>query len=441
MSQVLAIDLREIVLSNRGFGPSEIDTICHAISEDFTQFALLRDAVNELQDSEDRSPASLTRLGVCLVLIGRFREAEDVLKQGDGGALSQFYLGKIAFQLGNDEEAIAYFDSAAKAGYTVELCQLATAEIKRTMGDLEGSMALLDNIFGPVEQTAEYLYQRGATVACIGENLSETLALYERAVTVDPKHPGALFGLAMQNERAGNDEEAFDLYKRAASVFPAHVGTLINLGLMYEDRNDYSRAQACYKRILDTFPDNPRAKLFAKDAAAGGESLYDEDSAKRNERMAQILSVPVADFELSVRSRNCLAKMGIRTLGDLARTSEQQLLTSKNFGETSLTEIREMLSSRGLSLGQYSHERVDNDPPLDTSSMTPDQQALLDRPISDLNLSVRARKCMVRLQMSTIGELIRRTGDDLLECKNFGVTSLNEVREKLSILNLKLRGD
>ena len=64
--------------------------------------------------------------------------------------------------------------------------------------------------------------------------------------------------------------------------------------------------------------------------------------------------------------------------------------------------------------------------------MTPDQQAVLDRPISDLNLSVRARKCMVRLGLSTIGELLRKTGDDLLECKNFGVTSLNEVREKLT---------
>jgi DNA-directed RNA polymerase subunit alpha len=40
-----------------------------------------------------------------------------------------------------------------------------------------------------------------------------------------------------------------------------------------------------------------------------------------------------------------------------------------------------------------------------------------------------------------IGELVRKTADDLLECKNFGVTSLNEVREKLASLNLKLRGD
>jgi DNA-directed RNA polymerase subunit alpha len=441
MSQALMVDLRELVLSNRGFGPAEIEKISEVVSEDFTQFALLRDAINELQQSEDASPATQTRLGVCLCLIGKFKEAESILKQGDGGALAQFYLGKIASQARNYEPAIEYFGAAEKAGYTPELCQLACAEVYRYADDLKKSMDLLDNIFGPVEQTAEYLYQRGATVAAIGENLSETLALYERAVSIDSKHPGALFGLALENDRKGNDDEAFDFYQRAASVFPAHVGTLINLGLMYEDRNDYSRAQACYKRILDTFPDHPRARLFAKDAAAGGNTLYDEDTAKRNERLAQILNVPVADFELSVRSRNCLQKMGVATLGDLARTSEQALLSSKNFGDTSLVEIKEMLSSRGLSLGQLSHEKVETEPPLDTSNMSADQQALLDRPISDLNLSVRARKCMVRLTMSTIGDLIRRTGDDLLECKNFGVTSLNEVREKLSEIDLKLRGD
>ena len=48
---------------------------------------------------------------------------------------------------------------------------------------------------------------------------------------------------------------------------------------------------------------------------------------------------------------------------------------------------------------------------------------------------------MTRLQINTIGELIRKTGDDMLECKNFGVTSLNEVREKLADLGLKMRGD
>ena len=43
--------------------------------------------------------------------------------------------------------------------------------------------------------------------------------------------------------------------------------------------------------------------------------------------------------------------MNIRTLGDLTRTTEAALLASKNFGETSLAEIKEMMSSKGLRLG------------------------------------------------------------------------------------------
>ncbi len=168
MANALMIDLREIVLGNQTFGPSDIERICLAICEDFTQLALLRDAVQELDASEDKSPATRTRLGVCLYLLGRFQDAEVALKQGDGGALTQFYLGKVCFQMQEHEKAVAYFEAASKAGYTPELCQLATAEVHRYAGDGQGAMKLLDNIFGPVEQTAEYLYQRGATVAAIG---------------------------------------------------------------------------------------------------------------------------------------------------------------------------------------------------------------------------------------------------------------------------------
>ena len=173
--------------------------------------------------------------------------------------------------------------------------------------------------------------------------------------------------------------------------------------------------------------------------ASGDE--WDYNKQKEEERIRNVLKTPVTDFELSVRSRNCLEKMGIGVLGDLTKISESELLASKNFGETSLIEISEMLSSKGLRIGQHTAETVQQDEPVDTSHLSPDEQALLDRPISDLNLSVRARKCMNRLGMSSVGELIRKSGDDLLECKNFGVTSLNEIREKLEQVGLKLRGD
>ncbi len=441
MSQALEVDLKEIVLSNNSFGPHEIQLLSEAIAEDYGQFQLLRDAVADLEGREDRSPAAAVRLGVCLFLLGRYERAIEALEKADGGAVAQFYLGKSHFSLHRYPQAIECFNAAKVAGYNADTCLLAVAESLRYEAKIDEAMETLDQMFGPVEQTAEYLAQRAATVAAKGGNPNEVVALYERAVEADRGHAGALFGLAMENDRRGNDEQALELYQRAANCFPSHVGALLNLGVMYEDQQRYDRAQLCYQRILDAYPDHARARLFFKDAYASRDMLYDEEAQKRHDRLSQVLSIPVTDFELSVRSRNCLQKMGVRTLGDLTRTTEQELLTSKNFGETSLVEIRDMLRSKTLELGQFAHERSEPEPSYDSSSMSPDEQALLDRPISDLNLSVRARKCMVRLGMTTIGELIRKTGDDLLECKNFGVTSLNEVRDKLSQLGIKLRGD
>jgi DNA-directed RNA polymerase subunit alpha len=48
---------------------------------------------------------------------------------------------------------------------------------------------------------------------------------------------------------------------------------------------------------------------------------------------------------------------------------------------------------------------------------------------------------MNRLAIGSLGELCQRTADQLLEAKNFGMTSLTEVRERLAQYNLKLRGD
>lgn len=439
MAQTLDVDLKQLVLESGPFGPKEIQQISEAIAHDFSHYRTLRDAVGELDAREDKTPASNVRLGVCLYLLGRYQRSVDVLKKADGGAVARFYLGKSHFSLQQYKESLENYDAARQAGYDRDQVALAKVEALRYSGDAAAALKILDDLSGAVEQTADYLYHRGATIAAIGGNPGEVVALFERAVEADPTHAGALFGLGLENDRHGNDDEALDCYRRSASQFPPHVGALLNLGLLYEDRDDYARAVQCYQRVLDVFPNHPRAMLFIKDASASGDMYYDEDAQKKRDRMSQVLNIPVTDFELSVRSRNCLRKMGVMTLGDLCRTSEAELLSSKNFGETSLIEIKEMLASKGLRLGQLAPERhvVDYEP----ETLSADEQALLSRPIADLNLSVRARKCMIRLGISTIAELIRHTGDELLECKNFGVTSLNEVREKLTVHGLKLRGD
>ncbi len=441
MSQMVESDVKQIVLGGGPFGPGEIKQVVAAIAEDFGQYRTLREAVAELETREDRSPAASVRLGVCQFLLGKYDKALESLKAGDGGALALFYQARTYFSQGKYAEAMKAYEAAAGAGYNADDCHLGKAEAQRNSGDAEGALKALDNLSGAVEQTAEYLYQRGATITALGGNPAEVIALYERAVEVDPNHCGALFGLAKENDRHGNDDVALDLYERSAAQFPTFVGTLLNLGVLFEDRQQFEKAQTCYQRILDEFPTHARAKLFLRDARASSDMYYDEGDRRRRDLANQVLNVPVSDFELSVRSRNCLQKMGIHTLGDLARCTEQELLASKNFGETSLVEIRDMLASKGLSLGQFATPKAEPEPTFEPETMSPDEQAMLDRPISDLNLSVRARKCMIRLGLNTIGDLLRRTGDDLLECKNFGVTSLNEVREKLTAQGLKLRGD
>jgi DNA-directed RNA polymerase subunit alpha len=433
-------DVKQVILVNGPFGPNEVKQIREAVARDHTNFQRLRDAVNELQSKEEPTPASNVRLGVALYLLGRYFRACEVLKQADGGAMAHFYLAKSLYARGSYHEAVESYQSAEKAGYDAGQCALGRSEALRYTGNPQAALQVLDNLFGPVEHTADYLYQRGATVAAVGGNPLEVIALYERAVEADRNHAGALFGLALENDRYGNDDAAMEMYKRASASFPAHVGSLVNLGLLYEDREQYERAAQCYQRVLDSYPDHKRAALFIKDTEATHEQFYDDDAMKKRDRMGQVLSIPVSDFELSVRSRNCLEKMGITTLGDLCRTTEAELLASKNFGETSLVEIKDMLSSKGLRLGQLAAERPAAEA-FEPEPLSADEQAMLAKPVADLNLSVRARKCMIRLGINTMAELVRRTGDDLLECKNFGVTSLNEVREKLTAMGLKLRGE
>ena len=441
MSQGLESDIKQLALSNSPLSPAEVKQAMQAISADATNFRALADAVQQLETNPNPSPAEKVRLGICYYLLGRNRLATAALTSADGGALSFFYLGKARFAQGDYRAASEAYQQAAKAGFPADDCTLARVDALRNAGDVAGALQLLDGLSGAVEQTAEYLYQRGATVCALGNNPQEVVALLERAIDLEPYHPGAAFGLAMENDRRGNDEAALDLYNRAANRFPTHVGALLNLGILYEDRQQYDRARGCYQRILDAYPNDPRARLFLKDAQASSDMFYDEDEKRKRDRLSQVLGIPVTDFELSVRSRNCLQKMGIMTLGDLTRCTEQELLASKNFGETSLNEIKEMMASKGLELGQLAHEKSRVEVTYEPEALSADEQALLNKSIADLNLSVRARKCMVRLNIQTVGELIRRTGDELLECKNFGVTSLNEVREKLTQYGIKLRGD
>jgi DNA-directed RNA polymerase subunit alpha len=110
----------------------------------------------------------------------------------------------------------------------------------------------------------------------------------------------------------------------------------------------------------------------------------------------------------SITPRDALASAGntLRSLVDLVASLNEE--------------------AQGLELGEV----------VGVSAGSPD----LDHPIEDLDLSERPRNCLKRAQINTIGELVLKTQDDLLNITNFGQKSLDEVIAKLDERGLSLRG-
>ncbi len=273
------------------------------------------------------------------------------------------------------------------------------------------------------------------------------IACFDDVLALDANHRLALFRLAVNVDLRGEDEEARELYERALMIPPVNAACVVNLGILYEDMGNYRRAMQCFDLALQANPDNSRARLFRRDAAAALNMYYDEDQERRDDKRNKLLRTPINDFELSVRSRNCLAKMNIKSLGDLVKKTEAELLSYKNFGETSLNEIKDILKVKGLRLGMTADELMSKDlgessEPMPMAEETPDPESPdpSRRPITELDLSVRSRRIVDLLKIRTIGDLANKTEAELLACPNFGQTSLNEIKTKLDELGMSLRG-
>jgi len=293
------------------------------------------------------------------------------------------------------------------------------------------------------ERASEEYFKRGTDAEKEG-NHERAIEFYERALNENPDHESACFALAVLYDRRADDAKAIELYERICTSPPVHLNALINLALLYEDNNHYDEAHRCLEAVLKTAPNHERARLFMKDVESARSMYYDDDD-RRGDRKNVVLEIPITDFELSVRSRNCLKKMNIKSLGDLLRTTEQELLSYKNFGETSLNEIKALLAQKGLRLGQAVEDgkggaagaaAAVRRAPVIAGNVAPD---VLNKSVADMELSVRSRKALQRLNIASLAELASRTEDELLGCKNFGQTSLNEIKQQLASFGMGLR--
>jgi len=437
------IDLKALLVERVDCDAGTVQKLREALTQGDNQYHTLRDVSQLLKTkAESGSSAAAKRwhlkLGIAAFFLGHLRDAIADLRQAEG-PLACFYLGRALEGRQDFDEALKAFEKAELSGYTPTQVQLMRAGVHRQKGELKEARQILGKLQNLASHSAEYHFQLACCFVAEGDR-STAIDHLERAVELDPSHSGALFQLGYANDLAGNDEEAIGYYERCLNCPPVHVGVLMNLGVLYEDNEKFDKAADCYRKVLHAHPSDEHARLFLKDAEAATKMYYSAEEDQALSRFIQVLEVPVTEFELSVRNRNCLQKMNIRTLGDLTRVSDHQLMNITNFGETSLTELKEMMASKGLRIGQslegggYPGDRPQ-------PSFSAADQAILNKPVCDLQLSVRSRKCMNRLGLQTLGDLVQRSADELLELKNFGMTSLGEIRNKPAENGLRLRGD
>ncbi|MAH06904.1 hypothetical protein CMI38_01480 [Candidatus Pacearchaeota archaeon] len=153
-----------------------------------------------------------------------------------------------------------------------------------------------------------------------------------------------------------------------------------------------------------------------------------ETENKEDERINYISFLKGVSTQLITRIKGRFEKYGVRTYSDLLdkvneASDPYNNLDMDKLGAKSCEAIMAGLVEKGLYQPTKEDSRAD----------------MLKRPVTDLNLSRRSKKCMTRLGIGTIGELVGYDEIDLLETRNFGLTGLNEVRDKLGKRGLSLR--
>jgi len=391
------------------------------------------------------SARSVLAVGIGLYIMGKSADAAEKLKKGNDCKEKFFYLAIALRRMGKNDEAIESLKKSLNHGADALSIRLETAATYREARNIDAAEKELKKCANFENVSADYHYQLGYLQESEGI-YDQAMENYEKALDLFPNHQKAMFRLAFRCDLTGDEEAAIDYYKLISSTGSVHLNSLLNLAVLYEDKGQFDKAFQCVEKVLKYHPNHKRAILFKKDIESSKTMFFDEEKENKKTKKTQILETPISDFELSVRSRNCLRKMNIQTIGDLLNITETELLSYKNFGETSLREIKVILESKMLHLGMSLEERPpavsiisesEQDSP--NSVEEAENEAMYGKPIDDLQLSVRARKCVEKLNIRTIGELVHKTEAELLGCKNFGVTSLNEIKKTLTNIGLSLR--
>jgi DNA-directed RNA polymerase subunit alpha len=351
MSSAVAADLLSEITETRSPDPKLLLELRERL---YADPVLKRQAEHALEHWN----ASRERQGVLLFLLGRTARALRILESEAGTGWGKHFLARALVDSGFHTKAEELLAAEFKDDKTLRVGQpLFRAYVA------QGKLAEAEKVLKGIKEDSpavqalriELVYRDGD----IQRAVDEISALHEKNAT----NRTVAFVLALIAQAAGDDDAARKAYEKVCQTPPVSADVLVNLGTLYEDEGQWDLALKCYETVLRDDPTHSRARLYKRDVEASKDMFYDEDRERKEDKRQQILRTPVTDFELSVRSRNCLQKMKIETLGDLIMKTESELLSYKNFGETSLQEIKSILASKALRLGMRHDEALSYAPP------------------------------------------------------------------------------
>ena len=159
-----------------------------------------------------------------------------------------------------------------------------------------------------------------------------------------------------------------------------------------------------------------------------------------DERLKKILSRDTDQLELSIRASNCLKAANIKTIGELVKKTERDMLKYRNFGRKSLDEIKCTIQDMGLKFGMKAEDMLSYHPKQyieAKESLDERLNKILSKSTDELELSIRASNCLKAANIKKISELVRHTEQDMLKYRYFGRKSLNELKDVLVGMGLR----
>lgn len=387
-----------------------------------------------------------TRKATISWILGDNPSALSALENSDDNREARFITGIALKEEGETEEALStlreVYREHEENGEPSGLVFRHIIESLLKLNRIDEARDFLSEESEKFDNNPDVLYSRGFIQELTGLR-SDAFETYRDVLEIDEEHIPALFRQGnllytqarnVDGSEEDPDELALNIFEKILDISPAHEGAVMNLGIIYEDKGDYEQAKECYSKVLDHNPNHVLAEMYYRDVEASENLSFQEEQRRQQVERGALLNTSMGDFDFPDRILDAFEKLNVETVGDLIQVTEDQLLACDNFGHHSLERVKNFLDQHDLELA----ERGDDKVTLEPVPPPEDVDDILRKKIDEFDWSARSKRAMNRLSIHNLADLVKKTEEELLDCQNFGETSLQEVKDTLNELGLSL---